>query len=78
VIGIISRERLSAGYWWSVLFVVGLIVADSLSLDPLVWMGKDASLLVAGLRPKAIASLKKIEELPDASSTGSLLPGQVA
>jgi hypothetical protein len=55
-----------------------LVTVHSLSLDPFVCIGKDANLLVAGLRPKAAASLKKIEELPDASSTESLLPGQVA
>jgi hypothetical protein len=60
------------------LSAVDLITADSLSLDPLVCMGKDANLFVAGLRPKAAASLKKIEELPDASLIESLLPGHVA
>jgi hypothetical protein len=78
VIRIVSRERFNAGYLWLVLFLEDLVAVHLLSLDPFVCMGKDANLLVAGLRPKAAASLKKIEELPDASSTESLLPVQVA
>lgn len=78
MISIVLQECFSAGCLLLAWFVIDLITADSLSLDPLVRMGKDASLFVAGLSPKAAASLKKTEELPAASPTESLLPGQVA
>ena len=78
MIWIIPHESFSTGCNLLALFAVDVIAADSLSFDPLVRMGKAANLFVAGLRPNAAASLKKMEELPAASPTESLLPGQVA